>query len=179
MLGLDQLMSNEISKLPNITLSDISADVAKLLDENKIVFKPLEEAPWWLRKFSALYHEYYFSYKNTLYVAPGHIALATSKKSTDRIIATSKVLPWVYAIKNKSCSSIFNFLNTMLNTEIRSYYFLFEFSMLKAHDVPEIPDLIAIGFLSSRKGLFGEQKNPNEVMRVLKHLLATKVNKEL
>jgi len=172
-------MSNEISKLPNIALSEISTDVAKLLDENKIIFKPLEEAPWWLRQFSKLYHEYYLSYKNVLYVPSTHIVLATAKESSKRIIATSKVLPWVYAIKNGSVSSLYKFLQTIFNIKIRSYYFLYEFALLKSHEVEEVPDLIAAGFMSSRRNIFGIRKDPDKVIIILKALLASKINREL
>jgi len=171
------LRKHQINNLPNITLSDISSDVVKLLEENKIVFKSMPEAPFWLRTFSKSYNELYIAYKNTLYVNPGHVALATSKIEQDRIIATSKLLPWVYAIKNGSVSSLFKLLQTIFNIQIRSYYFLFEFSLLKSHELQEIPELIAMGFLSSRKNMFGFKRNPDEVILVLKELLATKINK--
>ena len=171
-------MLNKLNELPNITLSDISSDIVKLLEQNKIEFKSITEAPWWIRAFSNLYKEPYLAYKNALYVGHGHVALATSKNSTDRIIATSKLLPWAYAIKNNSVSSVFKFLQTMLNVKIRGFYFLYEFSFLKAHDIPEIPDLIAIGFLSSRRNILGYRKDPDKVARILKSLLANKINKE-
>ena len=176
-LGLEAVMTKEINKLPNIILSDISGDVTKLLEANKVIFKPMEEAPWWIRKFSNIYSEYYLAYKNTLYVAVGHVAIATSKNPTDRIIATSKLLPWVYAIKNGSVSSLFKFLQTMFSIEVRSYYFLFEFAMLKAHELPEIPELIATGFLSSRKNALGMKRNPEKIALILKRLIRDKIER--
>ena len=170
-------MSKQIDKLPNITLADISTEVTDCLENSNILFKTMEEAPWWLRKFSSLYNEYYLAYKGVLYVSSGHIALATSKNPQDRIIATSKLLPWVYAIRNGSVSSVFKFLQTMFNIEVRSYYFLFEFALLKSHELSEIPELVATGFLSSRKNILGFSKDPDKTVRVLKRLLDTKIVK--
>ncbi len=167
-----------INNLPNIALSQISSDVETLLSENKIVFKAIEEAPWWLRQFSKLYNEFYLAYKNTIYVPSGHLAIATAKEPNQRLIATSKILPWVYAIKNGSVSSFYKFLQTTFNVEIRSYYFLFEFAFLKAHEMEDLPELIAAGFLSSRKNILGIKKNPDSVIVILKNLLATKIDRE-
>lgn len=167
----------QIDKLPNITLADISTEVTSALESNNILFKSMEEAPWWLRKFSSIYNEYYLAYKNTLYVSSGHIALATSKNPQDRIIATSKLLPWVYAVRNGSVSSVYKFLQTMFNIEVRSYYFLFEFALLKSHELSEIPELVATGFLSSRRNMLGFRKNPEKVVKILKRLLNDKIVK--
>ena len=71
------------SNLPNISLSEIGEDVSRLLETNKVNFVPMEDAPWWIRKFSERYNEYYLSYKGILYVATGHIAIATSKIQRD------------------------------------------------------------------------------------------------
>lgn len=170
-------MSKQLNNLPNIELSEISTEVTACLEAGKVVFKSMEEAPWWIRKFSNIYSEYYLAYKNTLYVAVGHVAIATSKNPTDRIIATSKLLPWVYAIKNGSVSSLFKFLQTMFSIEVRSYYFLFEFAMLKAHELPEIPELIATGFLSSRKNALGMKRNPEKIALILKRLIRDKIER--
>lgn len=174
---LDQAMSN-LSNLPVINLSDISNDVTALLDANKIDFLPIEAAPWLLRKFSERYNEYYLAYKNIIYVATGHVAIATSTVSQDRVIATSKILPWVYAIKNGSVASPYKFLRTMFNSEIRSYYFLFEFAFLKCHELQEVPELVATGFLSTRKNILGFKKNPDKLVKLLKSLISTKIHRD-
>jgi hypothetical protein len=167
-----------LSKLPIIKLSDINDDVTALLESNGVDFKPMEAAPWWIRKFSERYCEYYIPYKQTLYVATGHIAIATSEVSQDRVIATSKILPWVYAIKNGSVSSLYKFLRTMFNSEIRCYYFVYEFVFLKCHELQEVPELVATGFLSTRKNILGFKKNPDDLVDILRKLLATKVNRD-
>lgn len=164
-----------LNNLPQIDLETISSDVDSTLDSGKVDFKSLQDASWWLKAFSKLYGEYYFAYKNIIYVPEAHVSLATSQDNQTRVIATSKVLPWVYAIRNDSVSSIFKFLHTMLNIEIRSYYFLFEFSMLKSHDIQDIPELIATGFLSSRKTFLGIRHNPEKVVKILKQLLREKI----
>ena len=169
-------MSKILNSLPNITLSEVSTDVETMLE--KIVFKSIDEAPWWLRFFSNTYNEFYLSYKDTVYVPNGHLAIATAKEPNQRLIATSKILPWVYAIKNGSVSSPHKFLQTVFNVEVRSYYFLFEFAFLKAHELEDLPELIAAGFLSSRKNILGIKKDPDNVIHVLKSLLATKINRE-
>jgi hypothetical protein len=110
-------------------------------------------------------------------VPEGHVYLATSKSENERIIASSKLLPWIYAIKNGSVSTVFNFLYTMLSTEIRAYYFLFEYALLKSHEIPEIPEMVAAGFLSTRKTVILTTKDSDKVLKVLKTLLNTKIYK--
>lgn len=167
-----------IKDLPVIELGSIGEDVDVLLKDGKIKFRALEEAPKLLQLFSSLYCEPYIAYKDTIYVPLGHVEAAQSKEPNQRIIATSKLLPWVYAIKNGSVSSYFTFIRSMVNASIRSYYFLFEFSLLKAHEIPrETADLVAVGFISTRRNLFGFKRNPDKLLKILKTLLQTKVAK--
>ena len=175
-MDLEVLMI-KLNNLPNIKLETISDDVTELLNKNQIQFKSMSEAPWWLRTFSTTFNELYLAYKHTIYVPAGHVALATSKSPQDRIVATSKLLPWVFAIKYKSVSSLLNFLYTIFNTKIRNYYFLFEYGLLKSHDIKEISDLIVIGFISTRKTIFLTKKNPDKILLTLKDLLQTKVDR--
>ena len=170
------VVTKAISNLPNIVLSDIHAEIETLLSTKKIHFVLMDEAPWWIRQFSKVYNEFYLSYKDTVYIPKAHVALIVSKEPNQRLISTSKVLPWVYAIKNGSVSSFYKFLQTIFIVEIRSYYFLFEFGFLKAHEVEDLPELIAVGFLSSRRNILGVKKSPDKVSNILKELLRTKIN---
>ncbi len=167
----------KVKDLPLIRLDEIGEDVIKLLKENKVQFKGLGEAPKLLQKFSNIYAEPYIAYKDTIYVPNGHIDAAQSKDHNQRIIATSKILPWVYAIKNGSVSSWHSFLFTMF-TAVRYYYFLYEFSLLKAHNLPaDTADLIAIGFISTRKNILGLKKNEDKILTTVKGLLQTKIDR--
>ena len=66
----------------------------------------------------------------------------------------------------------------MLSSSIRSYYFLYEFSLLKAQEIPtETSDLVAVGFISTRRNFFGFKKNPEKLLKILKSLLNTKIAK--
>ncbi len=172
-------MSNQttVDKLPNICLESLSSDIVNLLEKNKITFQSMEEAPWYIKLLSKIYNEHYLSYKNTLYVNSGHIVLATSKEPKERVIASSKLLPWAYAIKNDSVSSIWKLLQLIFNIQLRSYYFLYELSLLKAHNLDNISELMLMGFVSTRKNIFGFKRNPNKIINNLKVLLGTKVNK--
>jgi hypothetical protein len=165
-----------IKELPVIELDNLGDEVDTLLRDGKIKFKALEEAPKLLQLFSSIYCEPYIGFKDTIYVPIGHIEAAQSKEPNQRIIATSKLLPWVYAIKNGSVSSYLNFLRSMINASIRSYYFLFEFSLLKAHEIPtETADLVAVGFISTRRNMLGFKRNPDKLLKILKSLLQSKI----
>jgi hypothetical protein len=166
-----------VNKLPSIQLDTISDDVTTLLENNKIDFKNITDAPWFVRLTSHWFNETYLAYLNTVYVPEGHIAMAQSKEPEQRIIATSKLLPWVYAIKNGSVSSKLQFLHTVLNSATRCYYFLFEYALLKSHELSETPELVATGFISSRRNFIGLRKNPDKLLTILKTLLKNKIIK--
>ena len=165
----------KIKDLPNIDLETISSEVSKLLEENKVQFKSMGEAPWIVRKLSVFCNDLYIGYKDTVYVPDGHVDVAQSKDAKDRVIAASKLIPWVYAVKNGSVSTMFNLLNTLFSTQVRSYYFLYEYALLKSHDLPEIPELVATGFISTRRNFLGFRKNSDKVLLVLKAMLASKI----
>ena len=167
----------KINELPNITLEDIGREVTLCLDDQQVQFKVISESSWAVRVFSKLFSEFYFAYKNTIYVPEGHVALAQSTVEHNRVIATSKLLPWVYAIKNGSVNTIPNFLYTMFNTNVRCYYFLFEFALLKSHDLVDTPELVAMGFISTRRNFLGIKKNPDNILKELKKLLEDKIVK--
>ena len=167
-----------IKELPVIELDHMGEEVDVLLKDGKIKFKGLGEAPRFLQWFSNNFAEPYIAYKDTIYVPAGHVEAAQSKDPNQRIIATSKLLPWVYAIKNGSVQSYYSFLCSMLSSSIRSYYFLYEFSLLKAQEIPtETSDLVAVGFISTRRNFFGFKKNPEKLLKILKGLLNTKIAK--
>jgi hypothetical protein len=167
-----------VKTLPLISLDDIGDEVDKLLKDGKIQFKGLGEAPKFVQWCSNRYIEPYIAYKDTIYVPNGHIEAAQSKDPNQRIIATSKLLPWVYAIKNGSVSSYYTLIRSISDASIRSYYFLYEFCLLKAHNIPkDTSDLVAVGFISTRKGLFGFKHNPDKLLKTLKTLLNTKINR--
>jgi len=163
----------KLNNLPQIVLENISDDVTQALET--VTFKTVKEAPWALRMFSSAFNEPYFAYKTIIYVPDGHVAMAQSKEPEQRIIATSKLLPWVYAIKNNSVNTMLDFFYTMTNVTVRSYYFLYEYALLKSHDLPETPELIATGFISTRRNIFTFRRNPDKVLEVLKNLLNSKI----
>jgi hypothetical protein len=165
----------KVKDLPKIDLESVSLEVTKLLEENKVQFKSIEEAPRIIKKLSIFCNDLYISYKDTVYVPVGHVDVAQSKDAKDRVIATSKLIPWVYAVKNGSVSTIPNLLNTLFSTQVRSYYFLYEYALLKSHDLPEIPELVATGFISTRRNFLGFRKNSDKVLLVLKAMLASKI----
>lgn len=164
-----------VNNLPQISLDSVGVQVETLIRENKVIFKHMAEAPWVIKKLSLIFEELYMAYKNVIYVPEGHVAIANSQSPNDKIIATSKVLPWVFAVQNGSVSSLWQLLHTLTDTDIRGYYFLYEYALLKAHEVREIPDLITLGFASTRRTKFLWRKNPDVVLQSLKTLLATKV----
>lgn len=167
----------KIKDLPKIELNGIGSEVDQLLKDSQIQFRSLHEAPGPLRWFSKIYNEPYLAYKNIIYVPEGHVEAAQSKEFNQRIIATSKLLPWIFAIKNGSVSSWYTFLSTMCS-QIRNYYFLYEFALIKSHELPQdTSDLIAVGFISTRKNLFGIKRNPEKVLYNLKALLQSKVER--
>ena len=176
-MDLEAQMLN-INKLPKIKLEDIAEEVSDLVVNSKIQFKDISEAPWLIKKLAQKTNNLYIAYKDSIYVPEGHTALATSKYDRDRVIATSKLLPWVYAIKNGSVSSISEFLYTIFNSNIRGYYFLFEYALLKSHGLSELADTIATGFVSTRKTIFFTNKNPETLVKILKNILQTKINKD-
>ena len=171
---LDHLML-KINDLPKIDLESISSEVTRLLREDKVQFKSMEEAPWFIKKLSVFCNDLYIGYKDTVYVPIGHEDVAQSKDAKDRVIAASKLIPWVYAVRNGSVSTLFGLLNTLFSTQIRSYYFLYEYALLKSHELPEIPELVATGFISTRRNFFGVRKNPDKVLVILKAMLASKI----
>lgn len=164
------------NELPLIKLDEISSDVTACLNDSKVDFKTFKDAPWLIQKFSSIFSESYVAYKNTIYVPEGHVAMAVSKNFQDRIIATSKLLPWVYAIKNGSVSSVYNFLYTMFSVKVRGYYFLFEYAMLKSHEIEELPELITTGFISSRRTCLGFKRDPDYVLASLRETLNSKIS---
>ena len=166
-----------LNDLPLIKLEEISGEVTVCLEKNLVEFKRIDEAPWILKKIVSFANETYFSYKGVIYVPEGHIAMAQSQDPNQRIVAPRKLLPWVYAIKNGSVSSLLSFIRTIFSVNIRSYYFLFEYALLKSHELSDMSDLIATGFISTRRSLLGYKKNPDKVLAVLKHLLDKKVSK--
>jgi hypothetical protein len=166
-----------IKELPVIQLDVIGEEVSALLIDSKIQFKGLGEAPKLLQWFSNVYAEPYIAFKGAIYVPAGHVEAAQSKDPIQRIIATSKLLPWVYAIKNGGVSSYYTFFNTMLKSSLRCYYFLYEFSLLKAHEIPgDTSDLVVVGFISTRRNFLGFRKNPETLLKTLKSLLRTKIS---
>lgn len=166
----------KINDLPNIALDNIGEDVDQLIKNNKLQFRALIQAPKLLKLISEVFCEPYIAYKDTIYVPLGHIEAAQSKEPGQRIIATSKLLPWAFAIKNGSLSSWWSLLYTITNSTIRNYYFLYEFSLLKAHELPaDTSELVAIGFVSTRRNIFLFKKNPDKLLRNMKTLIHTKI----
>jgi len=166
-----------INKLPVIKLEQVGEDVSSILSNNTVQFKNMSEAPWFIKKLSSFCNDLYLGYKGIIYVPIGHLDVAMSKNPQDRVVASSKLIPWAYAIKNGSVSSITDLLYMLFNTKVRSYYFMFEYALLKSHDIPEVPELVATGFLSTRRNWFGLKKNPDKVLKVMKEVLASKIDR--
>ncbi len=170
------MSKNSMLTLPQINLESLSDDVQTTLKTCNITFKELSDAPWFVKLLSNIYTEPYIAYKTIIYVPNQHVSLAKSLNPTDRICATSKILPWVFAIKNNTTLSLKTLINIITSLNTRSYYFMYEFSLLKAHDIKDISDLVAIGFLSTRKNIFGRRINPDTVFDTLKYILNTKID---
>ena len=169
-----------INDLPEIKLEGIAEEVDNLLINKAFDFKMMAEAPILIKVFSKFFNEDYIAYKTTIYAHHGHISLAKSQNESDRIIATSKILPWVYIIKNNRCSNILTLLHTLSNTMIRSYYFLYEYAILQSHTIDkDVSELIAMGFVSSRKNIVGMRKNPDKLLETIRTLLQTKITKPI
>jgi hypothetical protein len=166
-----------LNKLPLIDLECLGKDVLSDLNGDKISFMPIEKASWMLRRFSVIFNEPYFAYKYNIYIPPGHLALATSDDIGDKILANSKLLPWVYAIKNGSVASFISFIYSFLNIETRLYYFCIEYALLRFHQNPEISNTVTTDFLSTRKNILGITKNPNIILNKLKQIGNDKIVK--
>lgn len=166
----------KLNQLPSINLECLASDVTSCLDDHQIAFKAFDEAPKLVKILSKIFNEPYLALGNTIYVPDDHVVLVSSENTTYRIIATSKLLPWVYAIKNESVKSMLSLFKMLSNTEVRCYYFLFEYALLRSHDLnASVSDDITTGFISTRKTWLGFKKDPEEVLQVLKNTLAQKV----
>jgi hypothetical protein len=49
--------------------------------------------------------------------------------------------------------------------------------LLKAHEIPELPELIAFGFIGTRRNKFGFKRNSDKTLEILKEIIDTKVEK--
>lgn len=164
-----------INQLPLINTVTLGKDIPAGMIDTMIIFKTIERAPWFLRVFSKFFKEDYMAYKETIYTPTDHLALATSDDLGQRTIATSKLLPWVYAIRHGSVPSLLPFIYTMLNTQVRLYYFIFEYVLLNIHENSEVPRLAMSEFLSTRRNIWGTYKNPNSLLVMFKQIFFKKL----
>ena len=166
-----------VNSFPDIKLTEISSDVSDMVANKKLSFAPIGEAPRMVRVLAWLFNETYISYKNIVYIPAGHVTLASSANNTDRVVATSKLLPWTYAVKHNRVNDFKSLFTLLSDVETRSYYFIYEYALLKAHEIPELPELIAFGFIGTRRNKFGFKRNSDKTLGILKEIINTKVEK--
>jgi len=165
-----------INNLPKINPENIGQDVLSSLATEKIIFKTVEEAPWFLKQLSKTFNEPYFAYKKTIYVPVDHIILAKSENNDNKFIANAKLIPWVYAINNGSVSSLLSTSIVLLNEDIRIYYYIFEIILINSYN-PVISKIINTKFFNSRKTIWGTVKNSDKLIQTLTRLSRDKIHR--
>ena len=134
------------------TISYVVSYLNKTLSNESISFELLSEAPLWLRFLSK---GQYCGYKNTIYVPKFHLELVKSEHDTDKTIATGKILPWLMLYHDTKTISILSTLRLLFITRYQIHYTLYEILFLKATK-NKFYEVIALGFITSRKGIFGK-----------------------
>ena len=135
-----------------------------------ISFDFLSNAPFLIKLIS---NGRYCAYRTTVYVPIDHLTLVSSEHPSDRLVATSKVLPWVIAMRDGHLASYFNVWKFLHDYRLVCKYFLYEFGLLKSNNHPQA-DIIYGGFVVSRKTFWGRLIDPDVVVAQLRSSIKEK-----